>query len=58
LYAAAAYLKDLHEKFGEWFLAAAARVESTGSRRSSNHELIVSPYWSAVPRMNCQGPKA
>ena len=43
--AAAAYLKDLHEKFGEWFLAAAAYNAGEGRVGTALQRSKTNDYW-------------
>ena len=43
--AAAAYLKDLHEKFGEWFLAAAAYNAGEGRVGTALQRSKTTDYW-------------
>ena len=43
--AAAAYLKDLHEKFGEWFLAAAAYNAGEGRVGTALQRSNTNDYW-------------
>ena len=43
--AAAAYLKDLHERFGEWFLAAAAYNAGEGRVGTALQRSNASDYW-------------